>query len=65
MSMITAISRGKYPFIVSVIVLPPGLKYIKLKLFNRDPLLVNQVVGQGSIFGLVLFLLFLNDFQLH
>ena len=46
LSMITAISRGRYPFIVAVIVLPPGLKHIKLKLFIRDLLPVNQVVGQ-------------------
>ena len=40
MSMITAISRGKYPFIVSVIVLPPGLKYIRPRANGRN------IVGQ-------------------
>jgi len=63
--MITAISRENYPFIVSVIVLKPGLKHIKLKLFIRDLLPVNQVLLQGSIFGLAIFLLFLKDFPLH
>ena len=38
--MITAISRGKYLFIVSVIVLPPGLKYIRPSANGRN------IVGQ-------------------
>ena len=45
--------------------LRPFARNLNLKLFIRDLLPVNQVVGQGSVFGLALFLLFLNDFPLH